>query len=145
MAKYFVLPADRSLILPAALQAHASLPAISGETEYDIIEKFTGNLRTTLYVGSPSLLLNGDAVFLAGYREDAADADPKFARALKYTVADVTSWRLQALNRDRAVATGMSMDRTQLIKYRADANAPYPANWQHRLRKYILIEDTYIV
>lgn len=154
MATYFdsTAPADKNLLRPGS-RTNTDLANVAAEAEKDVIEHYTRAGRSAVYTsravwqdGSP-VLVNatlGLYVFLAGYREDAADAavDADLKDALRREIAGVIDWRI--MQRDvNTLAMSESDGTGKSVSLRGDANAVFPPGFGRRLRNFDLREPTW--
>lgn len=148
MATYYdaSLQAHKDL-LPPEQRAYADLANLATECEKDVIEQFTERARDSIYT-APSLVGEGGEqvgatdmqryVRLRGYKADSAhaDVDADLKDALKRTIADVLSWRIERRLRGQALS-GTSVQGVSRAYIEAAAGL-WPRGWDRRLRTFDL-------
>lgn len=144
MTAYFVPASDKTL-LPPEQQNYSDLAALATDVEADVIQQFTVRVTDTWYT-IPSLVAAGGVqvgaaafglyVMLLGYTVDAATADADLKDALKRTVADVVSWRIERRMRGQALASS-GVQGVSRAYIEASAGL-WPRGWDRRLRRFNL-------
>lgn len=146
MATYFDSAADKNL-LPPEQRGYADLANLAAEVEKDCIEQYTVRADSGWYT-APSLVGQGGEpvgastlqlyVMLKGYKVDSAhaDVDADLKDALKRTVADVITWRIERRLRGQALS-GTSVQGVSRAYIEA-ASGLWPRGWDRRLRRFDL-------
>jgi hypothetical protein len=135
-------PDDLRLVMPRELRESVDVADIALSVEKEVIEQFQQRITTHEWnvrldpVGYPANLERRIFVMLEGYHPDADQAYGPLRDALKRTIADVVSWRIQMHRRDRAMIVETQGDRNR--SYRRDAGELFPSQWEWRLRIFDL-------
>lgn len=154
MATYFDPEEEVDLaLLHPDVRAHSDLARVANAAEADIVEQFTKQGTASLRdratgAGNPFYYYTENGVWYtvhlmgyhatpssaAGYAEDRADWTG-LCEAMRWTVADVTTWRLLHYDDDPDV-TAETHGRESWT-YRAGRDTRWPPNWDRRLRRYV--------
>jgi len=136
-------------LLPSELRAADELANVPAEAEADVLAKYTvrgdeglvddgfGYLTTRTRTQLKDASGNGIGVYiyLDGYDETPAQAEPNFAAALRREIASVIRWRFKQRQRDPLISSASSgefMSKT----FRGDSENAFPPGFGRWLRPY---------
>jgi hypothetical protein len=123
---WFDISNDLSL-LHSSVRDNDELQAAIDRAEFDTFEKYTED---------------GD-VKLDGYNDDPAQADERLLQAVKYTIADIVSFRLRSYDDDTDV-TEERLGRWS-AKYAGSRGwEAFPSNWNTLLHKFDTRQKLYM-
>lgn len=155
MPYFDVTNEDHLALLPSGMRDAPDLELLAAEAEADIVRFYTRRdrdpvavedypnsplsfasfTRTSTEIGTDS----GIRVYLLGYAADPDSVDsttyPNFVTDLRRTIVSVVAWRLQQAKRGLGVVSEMTAGGTSRA-FRADADSPFPPNWDRWLRVY---------
>lgn len=156
MASYFNVADDADLVSPD-VRSSQDLQTVAEQAEKDVIRFYTrkepgdaSGWRTTFPEGTEVNAALGLHVYLLGYETDAddEDTDDDLKDALKRTIADVTSWRLQQNKLGfnvLAKSDGLGGQNRRGREFRADALDKFPPGWNWRLRSFSTLETLWSI
>lgn len=141
-------------LLHASVREHDDVSVVAAQAEDDVVREFTergdfggGELHTETR-GAYTF-----TVMLLGYDPDETEAqgydtDPNswsgFAKAMRETIADVTSHRLRYYDVDSTV-TSETMGRRSETRQRGTLDVMWPRNWSWRLNPYDVRPKTFVI
>ena len=142
--------AHLSLIV-RAMRTHIDLPVVAEQAESDVIEQYTlrrtpaEDYSTNFYLGRGYSLGNGVYICLEGFNPDAAAVtDASLVKALRWTIADVISWRLTQYAENPQLSS--SGHQASAKAFREDAFDRFPPkDWDWRLRRWDLRPPQYVI
>lgn len=151
MATFFnaTSTSDLSLIV-RTVRAHQDLAIVATQVESDVIEQYTlrqnpsDDYTTQFYTGRGFAKGNGMYVHLLGFDPDASlVTDTDLVQALKWTIADVVSWRLIQYN-ENPMLLGEGAPRGTSKSFNENAFDKFPPkDWDYRLRRWDLRPPLY--
>lgn len=125
-------------------RGNRDLATVAEQSEYDVIEHFTRHYPAAtdyvdnFYVGQGYHKGNGVYVALEGFNPDASAVATAYAdlvTALRYTIADVISWRLSKYGESplvSAVNTAQGVGKT----FKNEAMGDFPPYFERRLKRH---------
>jgi hypothetical protein len=146
VATYFdaTSTADKALIV-ASLRGHADLPTVAEQAEWDVIEHFTRQFPAAVdhvnnfYVGRGYHRGNGVYVALEGFQPDADAVESAYQElktALKWTIADVISWRLSKYG-ESPIVSSISPQNGPSKSFRDEVKSDFPpGQWERRVKRW---------
>lgn len=121
MGTFFDKDADSSLV-HSSVRTHSEIENVANAVEDDILREYT--------VGT---VASSRTVYLDGYNDTTpASSDAALKDALKRTIADVLSWRLQHYDDDPTASMIVRGSRT-VARATSALDPNYPDAWDHRL------------
>lgn len=139
-------------LITRSVRAHQDLAPVAQVAESDVIEQYTlrerpvENWTSQFYLGRGYAKGIGVYVCLEGFNPDAdAVTDPELVTALRYTIADVITWRLIQYG-ESPLLSGVSTTAGGGKTFREDAFLRFPqGTWSWRLMRWDLRPPTYVL
>lgn len=135
MATYFNASdeADK-LLISEEVRAHSDLYSVAAQVEMEVIEYFTSYCTVSAPVTGAEVVEK--TVELRGYNADSALAEAGLKDALRRTIADVVSHRLQYYDTDETL-TSVRRGSRAWTRENGAVNKDWPKNrWDWRLIPY---------
>lgn len=149
MTAFFDPSADAALVR-MEFRDSPELATVAASAEYDVIDFYTKTGRDMRWTAGrtllPTFVESVDVnlgpfevapnmfVMLRQFNVDPTVCDAVLAGALRRTIAGVIDWRMQQMSYDPLLTNKSAGDKHATM--RANANEPYPRNWNRLLDKF---------